>query len=72
MQFVSKQVFVCCVGSFKNRFNTHIGSKALNLFHSNGYGQKLDMLKKNNSVCFEFDIDYEFIKSDNICMQFFK
>lgn len=36
-------------------------------FHSAGQGKKLDMLKKNNSVCFEFDIDYEPIKSDKAC-----
>ena len=36
-------------------------------FHSAGQGKKLDMLKKNNSVCFEFDIDYELIKSDKAC-----
>ncbi|MGD9383080.1 MAG: pyridoxamine 5'-phosphate oxidase family protein [Desulfobacterales bacterium] len=36
-------------------------------FHSAGQGKKLDMLKKNNSVCFEFDIDCEPIKSDKAC-----
>jgi nitroimidazol reductase NimA-like FMN-containing flavoprotein (pyridoxamine 5'-phosphate oxidase superfamily) len=34
-------------------------------FHSAGQGKKLD--KKNNSVCFEFDIDYKPIKSDKAC-----
>ena len=33
-------------------------------FHSAGQGKKLDILKKNNLVCFEFDIDYEPIKED--------
>ncbi|RZB37859.1 MAG: uncharacterized protein SRB2_00961 [Desulfobacteraceae bacterium Eth-SRB2] len=41
-------------------------------FHSAGQGKKLDMLKKNYSVCFEFDIDYEPIKSDKVCVQFLK
>jgi len=36
-------------------------------FHSAGQGKKIDVLKKNNLVCFEFDIDYEPIKSDNAC-----
>ena len=36
-------------------------------FHSIGQGKKLDMLKKNNNVCFEFDIDYEPIKADKAC-----
>ena len=36
-------------------------------FHSAGKGKKLDILKKNNWVCFEFDIDYEPIKADKAC-----
>jgi hypothetical protein len=36
-------------------------------FHSAGQGKKLDILKKNNLVCFEFDIDYEPIKEDKAC-----
>ena len=36
-------------------------------FHSVGQGKKLDMLTKNNKVCFEFDIDYEPIKADKAC-----
>jgi len=36
-------------------------------FHSANQGKKLDILKKNNEVCFEFDIDYELIKADNGC-----
>ncbi|MBW1841626.1 MAG: pyridoxamine 5'-phosphate oxidase family protein [Deltaproteobacteria bacterium] len=36
-------------------------------FHSASKGKKIDMLKKNSSVCFEFDIDYEIIKADKAC-----
>jgi nitroimidazol reductase NimA-like FMN-containing flavoprotein (pyridoxamine 5'-phosphate oxidase superfamily) len=36
-------------------------------FHSANQGRKIDILKKNNTVCFEFDIDYEPIKADNPC-----
>ena len=36
-------------------------------FHSAGQGKKLDILKKNNLVCFEFDIDCEPIKEDKAC-----
>jgi len=36
-------------------------------FHSANKGRKIDILKKNNTVCFEFDIDYEPIKADNPC-----
>jgi nitroimidazol reductase NimA-like FMN-containing flavoprotein (pyridoxamine 5'-phosphate oxidase superfamily) len=36
-------------------------------FHSARSGRKIDVLKKNNAVCFEFDVDYEPIKADNAC-----
>jgi hypothetical protein len=35
--------------------------------HSAGKGKKIDILKKNNMVCFEFDVDYETIKADKAC-----
>ena len=36
-------------------------------FHSANKGRKIDILKKNNTVCFEFDIDSEPVKADNPC-----
>ena len=36
-------------------------------FHSDREGKKIDILKENNKVCFEFDIDYELIESENSC-----
>ena len=36
-------------------------------FHSSGEGRKLDILKKNNRVCVEFDIDHEVVTSGNPC-----
>ncbi len=36
-------------------------------FHSASYGKKIDIIKKNNRVCFEFDIHRELIKSENPC-----
>lgn len=36
-------------------------------FHSAPMGRKVDNIKKNNKICFEFDIDHELIISDNIC-----
>ena len=36
-------------------------------FHSAGEGKKLDMLETNDKVCFEFDLDYEFIEAENAC-----
>jgi nitroimidazol reductase NimA-like FMN-containing flavoprotein (pyridoxamine 5'-phosphate oxidase superfamily) len=36
-------------------------------FHSYNIGEKIDIIKKNNKVCFEFDIDCEPIPSENAC-----
>jgi nitroimidazol reductase NimA-like FMN-containing flavoprotein (pyridoxamine 5'-phosphate oxidase superfamily) len=36
-------------------------------FHSAVQGKKIDIIKKNNRVCFEFDIDSEVIKADKAC-----
>ena len=35
--------------------------------HSAREGRKIDILKRNNAVCFEFDIDCEVKKSDKPC-----
>jgi nitroimidazol reductase NimA-like FMN-containing flavoprotein (pyridoxamine 5'-phosphate oxidase superfamily) len=36
-------------------------------FHSAVQGKKIDIIKKNNRVCFEFDVDYKVIKADKAC-----
>jgi uncharacterized protein len=36
-------------------------------FHSAPEGKKIDILRKNNNVCFEFDIDHEIVSADNPC-----
>ncbi len=36
-------------------------------FHSAREGKKLDILKKNNKVCFEFDIDTEIQQTKDVC-----
>ena len=36
-------------------------------FHCAEQGKKLDILRKNNNVCFEVDIDCEIIKADQAC-----
>ncbi len=36
-------------------------------FHSAGQGKKLDILRKNNNVCFEVDIDHELKVADQAC-----
>ena len=36
-------------------------------FHCASQGKKLDILRNNNNVCFEIDIDCEIIKADQPC-----
>ncbi len=44
------------------------GYKDNNLyFHTAREGKKLDILRKNNNVCFEIDIDQELVKDKKAC-----
>lgn len=36
-------------------------------FHCAGEGRKIEMIKKNNHVCFELDIDHELYSGENGC-----
>jgi nitroimidazol reductase NimA-like FMN-containing flavoprotein (pyridoxamine 5'-phosphate oxidase superfamily) len=36
-------------------------------FHCAREGKKLNILKKNNNVCFEFDIDHEIVEAEDAC-----
>jgi len=36
-------------------------------FHCAREGTKLDILKNNNEVCFEFDIDHQMVESEKAC-----
>ena len=36
-------------------------------FHTPRVGKKIDMIKSNNRVCFELDIDHEVVKAENPC-----
>lgn len=36
-------------------------------FHSSPQGRKMDILGKNDAVCFEFDIDQEVVKAEGAC-----
>jgi nitroimidazol reductase NimA-like FMN-containing flavoprotein (pyridoxamine 5'-phosphate oxidase superfamily) len=36
-------------------------------FHTAMKGMKMDILRKNNRVCFEFDLDHEIVTSPNPC-----
>ena len=46
-----------CFGYKENALYIHCGPE----------GKKLEMLRKNNNVCFEVDIDHEIIKGERAC-----
>ncbi len=35
-------------------------------FHSSCKGKKIDILRKNNNVCFEFDVNRKLVKSQDV------
>lgn len=35
--------------------------------HSSAAGKKIDILRKNNNVCFEVDIDHDLVEADSAC-----
>jgi nitroimidazol reductase NimA-like FMN-containing flavoprotein (pyridoxamine 5'-phosphate oxidase superfamily) len=36
-------------------------------FHSAAEGRKVEILKKNSTVCFEFDVDHEVVEGEKAC-----
>ena len=36
-------------------------------FHCSKKGKKIDILKKNNTVCFEMDVDFELVEAEKAC-----
>ena len=43
------------------------GPAKMFFFHCSNEGKKLDMIRKNNHVCFELDIDHEIVKGKKGC-----
>jgi hypothetical protein len=43
------------------------GERKSIFFHCANEGKKLDMIRKNNYVCFEIDTDHEFVKGEKGC-----
>lgn len=41
-------------------------------FHSSVKGKKFDILRKNNAVCVEFDVDREIARAESVCYWGFK
>lgn len=48
-------------------FGYHRGKKMRFFFHCAREGRKLEMIRKNNYVCFEMDTDHKLIKGKTAC-----
>ncbi|MCB2195644.1 MAG: pyridoxamine 5'-phosphate oxidase family protein [Bacteroidetes bacterium] len=48
-------------------FGYKAGNPACLFFHCANEGRKLDIIKKNNIVCFQMDIEHELITADKAC-----
>ncbi|HAN17555.1 MAG: hypothetical protein A2X13_03065 [Bacteroidetes bacterium GWC2_33_15] len=43
------------------------GNPAVLYFHCANTGRKIDIIKKNNTVCFQMDVDHELITAERAC-----
>jgi nitroimidazol reductase NimA-like FMN-containing flavoprotein (pyridoxamine 5'-phosphate oxidase superfamily) len=74
---VLKRAFVCRLGLCEDNRPYVVplcfGYKDNALYiHCGPEGKKLDIIRKNNNVCFEIDIDHEIIKAEQACKWSFK
>jgi len=72
IEFIMKRATVCRIGLSENNVPYIVplsfGYKDNCLyFHSAKEGKKIDMIRRNNNVCFEIDIDSEVVKGENAC-----
>jgi len=69
---IIKRAAVCRIGLSENNVPyivpLNFGYKDNCLyFHSAREGKKIEMIRSNNTVCFEIDIDHEIVKEENAC-----
>jgi hypothetical protein len=72
MESILERATVCRVGLSENNVPyivpVNFGYRDNCLyFHSAKEGKKIDMIRGNNNVCFEIDIDSEVVKGENAC-----
>ncbi|MBI9053203.1 MAG: pyridoxamine 5'-phosphate oxidase family protein [Bacteroidales bacterium] len=48
-------------------FGYKAGNPAILYFHCANKGRKIDVIEKNNSACFQMDIDHELITAEKAC-----
>ena len=72
MESIVKRAIICRLGLSENNVPYIVpltfGYKNNFLyFHSAKEGRKIDMIKKNNTVCFEIDVDTKLLKAEKPC-----
>lgn len=72
IESIIKRATVCRIGLSENNVPyivpLNFGYKDNCLyFHSAREGKKIDMIRNNNEVCFEIDIDSEIVKGEDAC-----
>jgi nitroimidazol reductase NimA-like FMN-containing flavoprotein (pyridoxamine 5'-phosphate oxidase superfamily) len=72
IESVMKRATICRIGLSENDVPyvvpLNFGYKDNCLyFHSAKEGKKIDMMRKNNTVCFEIDVDNELVRAENPC-----
>jgi len=72
IESVMKRATICRIGLSENDVPyvvpLNFGYKDNCLyFHSAKEGKKIDMMRKNNTVCFEVDVDNELVRAENPC-----
>ena len=72
MESILKRAIVCRIGLSQDNVPyivpLNFGYKNSFLyFHSAKDGRKIEMIRKNNNICFEIDIDTELLKAEKPC-----
>lgn len=72
IESIIREAIVCRVGLSENDIPyivpMNFGYKDSNLYlHSSKEGKKINIIKKNNNVCFEIDINHQIVKSETPC-----
>jgi len=72
IESIIKRATVCRIGLSENNVAyivpMNFGYKDNSLyFHSAPMGKKIEIIKKNNQICFEIDVDHELVLSELSC-----
>lgn len=72
IESILKQAEVCRIGMIDSDYPYVVPvsfgyAENLLYVHSSQFGKKIDIIKQNNKVCFEVDVDVEMVEADIAC-----